>query len=438
VLYLRHRLGLVFISLFVIAMMVPLTGCPTTGRPPVADDGGDGGNDGMDNVPDEPVDDGGGNQSALTVVKTNIEMHTDKRILAGDDIIVFGTGGFAGVDYMVPSAGDTAGRGIPDGDTFVAGSFAVAGKKIALSANFVVTIFDTESGSSETINVNDIRLTNTPSGIHDAGHMQSDGDLVVVRSESSTIDGRFLKVIDVSGDTPNVISFTVNPGDDAPRVEHVMVDAATRTAVAVADGIFYIYDIDDPTAEPATLTVETGIGETPPHISGDYIIFQDEGDNVGLAQISTSEITFMASNPAAKQMAIGGGSFGYFVDVDSDDSLGSSQRSATGTVDGGTSATLAPVGVFIDGSTTNNGALGYGETMAITKDGRRWILAGTRSLGSGEYLQVNTGGGWSVVADPTGADRFGCPASDVSVSSNTVAFKTGNNTDVTVGYVILP
>ena len=76
--------------------------------------------------------------------------------------------------------------------------------------------------------------------------------------------------------------------------------------------------------------------------------------------------------------------------------------------------------------------------MAITQDGALWFIAGTRSLGSGEYLQVSSGGAFGLFADPSGDDAYGLPGSDVSVSSNTVAFKTEIGNSTMVGYIIMP
>jgi len=375
----------------------------------------------------------------LFVVNTGIQMRADKRILAGDDIIAFGTGGFSGVDYMIPSAGDTAGRGIPMGDTFVANGFAVAGKHIALQSNFEVTIYDTATDTSTPIGQNEIRPTNTPVDQYDAGHIQGEGDFFIFRSDSSTDDGLFVKVVDVSGDTPSVISFTNNPGTSAFGVTHVMVDSDTRTAVAVADDTFLVYDIDDPAAAPAEFPIPDGISDTVPHLDGDFIIFEDNlaFGNACILQISTGTITVLTENPSAGQLAIGGDFFGYFLNRDASDSLGNASRSAGGPLSGIPGAMVAPAENFIDGSTANNGAFGYGQTMGITKNGSRWFIAGATDIGDGEYLQVSYGGAFSLFADPTDQDAFGCRATDVSISSNTVAFKAENGPDTVVGYMIL-
>ncbi|MCH8253153.1 MAG: hypothetical protein IID36_11935 [Planctomycetes bacterium] len=104
---------------------------------------------------------------------------------------------------------------------------------------------------------------------------------------------------------------------------------------------------------------------------------------------------------------------------------------------GAPGSTLAPIEQFIDGSTTNNGAFGFAQTAAITPDGSRLFIAGREGVGSGEYLQLSTGGAFGLFADPTGEDAYGCSGTDVSVTANTVAFKSERNNETVVAYIIL-
>ncbi len=443
-------------SLTLLVALVPFSGCNPAnvgggggGGGTTNDNSNDNGTDntndnGTDNTNDNAGGGGGGTgdpTAGLTVVKTGIEMRHDGGIVAGDDVIVFGTGGFAGVKYMIPSAGDTVAREIPDGDSFVAKSFVVAGKKAALTNNFVVTIFDTETGTSNTIEESVLRRTNLPGDLYGPHHMHADGNFIVARSDRSTDDGLFIKLIDVSDDTPAVTSFAVNPTENDSGVDYVMVDAGTNTVVAAADDSFWLYDISAPEAAPTEFPIADGIsGETAPQIDGDFILFEDNQafGNVHVLQISTGTITMLTANPSAHEMAASGGAFGYFIDADPDDSLGTQARSAIGTFSTIPGAREAAVRDFIDGSTTNNGAIGYDSTIAITDDGSLAFIAGSQGLGSGEYLQVSNGGTFSLFPDSSGLDTYGCQGSDVNISSNVVAFKAGENNDVTVGYIMLP
>jgi len=64
---------------------------------------------------------------------------------------------------------------------------------------------------------------------------------------------------------------------------------------------------------------------------------------------------------------------------------------------------------------------------------------GLTSVGAGEYLQVNTGSGFSLSADPLSKDKYGCYATDITLSSKTVAFKTKGSDyrAAYVGYLLL-
>ena len=375
-------------------------------------------------------------------IASEIEMHPDKRITAGDDIIVFGTGGFSGVDYMVPSAGDTNGRGIPGGKGFHASSFAVAGKKIALIQNFEVTIFDTVTQSAVRIPSEQIRLTTVPGPLHAPGHMHSDGNYIICRSDRTTSDKRLIKIIDVEKDEPEIISFEESPPViRADFIKHVMVDAENKTAVAATDEAFFIYRIDKPSADPVEIEVEGGIAELPPQLEGDFILFQDRDafPNTKVLQISTKKVTRLKHNPSAGVLKLTNGSMAYFVKTNSNDSVGNGIRIAIGTVNDLDNLRLAPERRFINGRTANHGAFGYGETVAISPDGDTWMLGGLSSVGAGEYLQISQGNDFQLVPDPRGKDRFGCYATDVTVCNKTVAFKTKgpDYRAAYVGYMLL-
>ena len=431
--------------------LVLLVGCPGTtggggggGGTDTNDDGGngDGNGDGTDGgMTDGDGTDGNGDGDAVTLtpVKTNIDVHNGGRIAVGDDLLVYGYGGFAGVDYIIPSANDTEGRGLPDGDTFVAGSFAVAGKKIALVGDFLVTIFDTEAETATEIPGSQIRLVNVPAGLYAQGHITADGPYIACRNDASSNGSLLVKVIDVSGDTPQVLTFTNNP---ATSVDHIAVDGdARRLAVAAGDS-FYIYDIDDPSAPPAVyVTNSSGIGDNIFTFDGGYVFYED-GEAFGNAMFLNTvdgSFTQLTANPSAGEQCHNGGTFVYMLDRDAGDSNGNDSRSAIGTVPG-PGATLAGDSE-IDGSTTNNGFFGWSQACSVTPDGAFAFLSGTGSIGSGEFLQVSTGGAFTLPADPDGSSEYGLPATDVVTSATLVGFKTGDGTtagaSTKVGYIRL-
>ncbi|MBL8880758.1 MAG: hypothetical protein JNG88_16715 [Phycisphaerales bacterium] len=372
-------------------------------------------------------------------VKTSIAMHVQAKILAGDDMVVFGTGATSGVGFIVPSAGDTTAREIPNSDNFRSYSFAVGNDNIFLvDGNFQVTVYNTTGGSSTTFDAGDIRLKNIPSSAGDSGHIQADGAYcATLCEESETDDGNILKVIDTSSGTPTVISFTQNPADFAEGWEQVAVNAATQTVVAVIQDEIYLYDITQPTAEPVLFEPgDNGVGSTQIAFDGTYVVFQDDAGSPStfILDTGTGTVTPLTNNPSAGPVACNGGSFGYFVNMSADDSNGSDYRGGIGTSPG-PGATLATVDDFIDGSTTNNGQFGFGQTMSISPNGDLWVMGGSENVGSGEYLQVNDGSGWSLFADSS--NDYGCPGTDVSISGNTIAFKSGSGSDTVVAYFIL-
>ncbi len=388
---------------------------------------------------------GGGGAVALTPVKTDIDVHNGARIAVGDDLLVYGWGGFAGVDYIIPSAGDTVGRNLPNGDTFVAGSFAVSGKKIALVNNFLITIFDTATETATEIGEDVIRLVNTPSGIYSQGHPVADGPYIACRNAPNTNGGSMVVVIDVTGDVPEIISFTVDP-DDA--VDHIAVDAdAAKLAVAARD-VFYIYDINDPTAAPTVFDTNPerlgGVGGISDNIftfDGGYIFYEDNepGGNAVFLNVADGTTTKLTENPASGEQCHSGGSFVYLLNRDSLDSNGNDARGGYGTVPGPGAALAGDEP--IDGSTTNNGFHGWSQACSVTPDGTFAFLSGKGGIGSGEFLQVSTGGAFSLITDPDGSSDFGLPGTDVTTSATLVGFKTGQGTSsgssTKVGYIIL-
>lgn len=385
------------------------------------------------------------NSGGFTPVRTQINAHPQGRIQAGDDVVFYGFDGANGVDYIIPSAGDVVGRGIPNAESYVSYSFAVAGRRAFLVDNSLeASVFDADTGNLDTLPLTEITLKNIPSSQYEKGHVQADGDFcAVICEETEVTDGKIVKVIDASGANPQVISFTQNPAPTAEQVEQVAVHAASGLVAVEAAGKFYIFDINDPTAAGVEFdAVAAGIGDLQMAFDGERILYADDSAtfNAIVLDLATGDNLPLAENPAAgRRLALANGSFGYFL---SNNSVGAHFRSAIGVLDAGISATLTTVTTaalddFIDGSTPNNGLVGYGSTITVTADGSRWFIAGDEDIGSGDYLQTSTGGAFTVVPDPLDQDELGCPATDVHASANTVAFKTGEGSEVKVGYIIL-
>jgi len=368
-------------------------------------DNGGGDNGGGDNG---GGDNGGGALAAA--VKTNIDVHNGGRIGVGDDLLVYGYGGFAGVDYIIPSAGDTEGRGLANGENYVAGAFAVTGRKVALLSNFLVTIFDADTETSTEIPEDTIRLVNNPVGLYAQGIIRAAGGYVVCRNDPNNNGGNKIIAIDVNGETPNIISFTNDPEGN---VQHIEIDATNMEIAAKVGNMFYIYDIANPDAAPTIwdLTDVGGIGDNLYHFDAGYIFYED-GEAFGNARwLKTDDgtISTLAENPSQGEQCYAGGEYIYFVDREAGDNNGGDGRGATGQSPGLNPSLSGDE--EIDGSTTNNGYVGWSQTCTISPNGMYRFMSGSTSIGSGEFLQYYNGS-WTVLPDVDGSSEYGLPATD--------------------------
>ena len=382
--------------------------------------------------------------NAQTIVKTNIPVRHDAGLQCGDDLIAFGTAFSTGVSYIIPSEAPTSGTAVPDSDLYSSKGFAVGGDTIFLAGSntgnlmFQISVFDVPTATiTKTFSEEEIRLSRIPASPDDIGNIQADGDYcVVICDQNEVSDGKIVKVIDVSGAEPALIAFDENPASTASMVDQVAVDAASKAVVVVADDTFYIYDIDNPASAATQIAAPNGVGDYVIQISGSYIIALDNQsyEEAFLVDLSASSIVTLTNALATGNPAIGGTTFAFFADADAYDSSGGSQRLAVGTVPG-PGFDKAPLDQYIDGSTTNNGLVGFAGGMCVTPSGSHVFL-------SDSYLQYSTGTAiFTVPPDPDGSDPYACPAWSVDCSSNTVGFKTAekrtSGTDKTVGYIIL-
>jgi len=388
---------------------------------------------------------GGGGTVALTIVKTDIDVRHDAGLECGNDLIAFGTSATTGVSYITPSGGPVTGLAVTNSENYDSSDFAVGNRTIFLAGHagsgiaYQVSVFDVATGTIlQTFPTTQIRLGRIPVTQDEPGNMRADGNYCVVICDQSTVtDGKILKVIDMTTGTPVVTSFSTNPASSHFQVNQVAVDAATQRVVAVANDTFYVYSIANPTAAPTEIPSANGINTTQIKISGNTIIALDDRSypQAILVDLTSNTILALTDAEAINPPAIGGTLFAFFADATAADSSGGSQRAAVGTVPG-PGSTKAATGQYIDGSTTNNGLVGFAGTMAARDDGSYLFLANS-------YLQYSTGSAsFTVPADPQGTDTYGTPAWDVDCSQNTVGFKTAatrtQNTATKIGYIILP
>ena len=453
----RNSLVMMLIVLTAAFFIIPNAGCwimfpdlfPAPGG--TTDDGTDDGTtDGTDDSTDDGTDNGTDDGTDnFTIVKTDIEVRHDAALKTGTDLIAYGTaaGGstIVGVSYIIPSESPTTGTAVPDTELYSNKAFAVGGRTIFLVGSntgalaFQVSVYDVDTAAiTQTFATDDIRLGSIPVGADDAGHIQADGDYCVVICDQSTVaDGLIVKVIDVSGAAPALIAFSENPAASHFQVDQVAVNAASQTAVAVADDTFFIYDITDPTAAPTEIVSPNGVSDTQIQMNGCYIIALDDQayPHAILVDLATNNIIDLTDAFGIADVAIGTEVFAFFADADANDSSGGSQRAAVGTVPG-PGYTKAALDQYIDGSTANNGLVGFAGSLDVVPDDSYVFLADA-------YLQYSAGGAtFTVPEDPDAEDTYGCPAWDVDCSAGTVGFKTAttrsDTTATTVGYIILP
>ncbi len=446
----RNWLLVVLLALAVPVFLAPLSGCdclvqlcPFLPAPPIdtPDDPGDPDDpDPDDPDPDDPdpddPDDPGCDHECLgwcDIVRTDIAVRADAGLRVGDDLIAFGTGVVNGVSYIIPTEDPTDETPVPNSSSFRSKGFAVGGRTIFLvDGMFQVSVLNVDVGGDPiTIPEADLRLQNIPGGANDVGHIQADGDYCVARCDS----GNVIRVIDASGAVPVVIPLNNPPGVTSGfGVQQVAIDAATMRVIAAAGTprALYVYDLNDPAEDPVEIPLPNGIsgaGSAQMRVSGDFLIALDDQafKQAFLVDLAAAQIIELPDGEASGfGVAIGGDNYAFFADLDADDRVGGNQRAAVGDLPDD-DFIKAALGNQIDGSTNNNGLVGFGGSMCMTPDGRCLYLAAP-------YLQYRTAGAaFAVPADPDDDDPWGCPATDIHCSHNTVGFKTAGN----LGYIRL-
>ncbi|MBN1513128.1 MAG: hypothetical protein JXB13_14025 [Phycisphaerae bacterium] len=410
------------------------------------------------NVNDNNVNDNNVNDNeAPALVKTQISLGNTSgglhRIEAGDDLVVFASPD--SIEYIVPTEYDdtiTEGTPIPGAATlYETRTWKVEGKKVALTTSAGrVAIYDTVAGGNP-VEVSGVTLAALPVEPYVAGHMASAGDYFGVICDPNEVnDGNPVKVIDVSGDTPAVISFpTPASAMQTDTPEQIVVDDSPARVAVVWYNYIYVWDITAP-ADPALefeFNLGSALGDLDRSVQialdGDYIIFR--GDRlegvVGLLNIADGTVTELdnkAPNSPNEQVALAAGSFGYFAAEESVDQIftgGYVVRTTIGTTDDPTALVAPnrldePVDVESDDCISTPGKYGYGSSIAITPDGARWFIAGIDAVDRDiEFLQMSTGGAFELFEETEtaaeGRSQSGyIMASDVSASANTVAFWT--------------
>ncbi len=405
-----------------------------SGRPVGDRDGGSTGNESVgetnDGTAQSPTD--------LDFTLTGIPVHVQGRIAVGDDLIAFteDLGDRNRLSYIVPSEKDTAGRALPNAEQWDADSFLVTGTKIILLGGptndfvFTLSVFDTETGTLNSISKDDVRLESIPVSNYSPAFMVVDGPYVGTINKigfDGVADRRRLRVVDVSDAVPSVVVFDHNPGDDEHAViDMIMVDAETQTLVAQMRQTFYLYDITNPSAAPRAFDTSAFGGveqfDTQHAYENGIVIYYDNRaqenfwmwDLVGGA---TAPVMIEKTRLGAGRSAIRGDFYAIL---------------ANGKATAADLSDTTPV--ESDPSTR----VGSGVSLAIgVIDDEPYAIIGSQDATN--TMQFSPGGGaWSTVADPRSPDSdFETGDVQTNTAGGMLAFKYDDGRNYFLGYAAL-
>ena len=278
-----------------------------------------------------------------------------------------------------------------------------------------VLIFDTESEKLTVIPESDIFLYDVRSNLLDAS-----GYLVATVNKATAVTDRaIIKVIDISGDVPQIISIK-NAGYNDRQVSSVSVDAKHgHVAISSLEKKWIAAAKVAPLANQHVfdLTDYRGVLGSQIFIEGDWVTYADADWKVRLLDLRKGvpkAITDQALPSSNRSFIVRKGRLAVMT---SDDKVGSRYRYAL--------ADLAEMPQTAPGTGTpierTSGALGMGGSAAIAID-KTVFIAGTHGdgIGVGEHLQRLGENGWAPI---TGTDGKVIAASDVTTSMGFLAFK---------------
>ena len=362
----------------------------------------------------------------FTITHTDVPIRFDAGLAIGDGVIGFGTGGFNGVAWM--AAGDTAARSVPEGQTLRSAWMAACGKKLVFVRNRQVVIFDTTTETLTPIPEDVIHLAAQVRELDEAAPIAVSGNLIATINEASkTVDRAVVKVIDVSGPEPRIMSLA-NAEFQGREASSVGVDATSGIVAVSSNGksaLWHGVVADGAALNKLDLSGHDGVKVAPIQVEAGRIGYRDAA--------GTSR--FRVITPATGSI----GTFGTVKLVRAGFALtptGFAQETggvvlrATFGPDGNASG--APASNAGADMSDGNGNMGVGSSMVMTPDGTIFIAGDMRGgIGSGEYLMMLTGDAWSTL---NGADGTPLRAVDVAIGPGHLAFKTGSNKETTISY----
>lgn len=396
---------------------------------------------------------GGAPLAGVSIVLSGVDVQGDIRV--DDNVVVVGTGQNGGIQYIIPSQGTDV-MDVTNTDTLVESGFNVAkGWIAARDFDGNVMLHNTASGTS--MNVPETELSHF-SGAAGTMEFWADEDFIVTVADHNRVtDGHKIKFIDFGAATPVITSFTQDIPDQSGSSQEIVlcaIDADNMEVLVLQTDVFYRYDMSNPTAAPQTLDVSADGGATNAqqvwYDNGKVIYHSRDMSGDGLrmamlADLDTNTVTPLDANPAAPaDVHLLGGIFGYFAQETDDDIITNQvARSVWGTVNsaGDIAYTEKHEADVLIADTREDGLIGYGLTLAITKDGRYRFLAGGGTPSVAEFLQISKNGGAFVsvpasFSEHAGVNSDGVLASEIVTSNRLCAFRT--LTDSQLAYILLP
>ena len=384
---------------------------------------------------------GGGGTGSLRVVVTDHEVNVTGGLKIGDGFIAFGVDTGSGINFIRKSSA-TAAVNLSNSLSLLKIGFNVAGTWIAAREfDGSVHLYDTATDTLINVPTTELSLS---SGNAIVDEFWADGDFMVTFANANTVtDGFPIKLIDFSQNPPVITSFTQTPpentGSRSGERSQAAVDADARRFVVQVVDTLYLYSFDDPTGAPEVFDFSASGGissQIQIFLDGDFVLYHDhdgvsDGRHVTrLANLATRSTDVLAENPSSDEdVYLEGNQFGYFAQETEDDLITNTlYRSVFGQITAnGVEFTLLPdPNDAVKDNDRTLGVFGYGQTLAITPNGRFRFVAGDGTAANiAEYLQVSVDGGdFKTLDDPEDSGDEQVFGSNVVATDEVCAFTT--------------
>lgn len=364
------------------------------------------------------------------LVHTKIQTRRDTPLAAGDGIVAFATGR-QGVAYF--RVGEDKQRSIPNGQQYRGDLFHVCGKLIVLANRNNLFVHDTVSGRTEAIEDSDVHLRYRKGALFGPRYVDADGYLVATVNEPTKVrDRSVIKVLDLSGDEPQVVSLRGSlTVDDVSSVAvsakhgYVAVGSKRKQAIFVAKVA--------PGAKLKKFDVSgyDSFGEMDMALLDRYVVYQDAA---GFSSIRALDLD--SGSVITPDYAKHGGSWGTTVATNGHVVTWPTRDPHATFVVSDYFKRTSPLVNSGEQLSPNSysGKFGQGNSITVAHEGTIF-LAGSQSISEKRCLQMSMDDRWVAV---TGPDAKPIPAIDVVGGDAMVAFKTGKRSTsapVTISYI---